>query len=75
MLKGTQVDNVYSFEYLGSRQQCDGDDKADVCYRMIIAQAVFSSLSHMWSDHRLPITMKLRLYELACIFAEDAEWI
>ena len=65
MLEGAQVDNVYSFEYLGSRHQCDGDDKADVHYRMIIAQSVFSSLSHMWSDHRLPITMKIRLYELA----------
>ena len=32
------LDNVYSFEYLGSRLQCDGDDEADVRYRMDIAQ-------------------------------------
>ena len=28
------LDNVYSFEYLGSRLQGDGDDEADVRYRM-----------------------------------------
>ena len=32
---------------------------------MIIAQSVFNSLSHMWADHRLPTTMKLRLYTSA----------
>ena len=45
------LDNVYSFEYLGSRLQRDGDDEADVCYRMVIAQAAFTSLSHLWMDH------------------------
>ena len=47
------LDNVYSFEYLGSRLQGDGDDEADVRYRMDIAQAAFTSLSHLWTDHRL----------------------
>ena len=58
------LDNVYSFEYLGSRLQCDGDDEADVRYRMDIAQAAFASLSHLWMDHRLSRNMKLRLYNL-----------
>ena len=31
------LDNVYSFEYLGSRLQGDGDDEADVRYRMDIS--------------------------------------
>ncbi len=65
MLEGHQIENVYWFEYLGSRLQCDGDDKADVNYRMAIAQSVFSSMSHMWTDHRLPLSMKLRLYRCA----------
>ena len=52
MLEGESIENVYSFEYLGSRLQCDGDDKADVQYRMSIAQSAFSSLSDMWTDHR-----------------------
>ena len=29
---------------------------------MNIAQARFSGLFHIWKDHRLPVTMKLRLY-------------
>ena len=41
-IEGQAIENVYSFEYLGSRMQCDGDDKADVRYRMEITQATFS---------------------------------
>ena len=37
-IEGAPIDNVYSFEYLGSRQQCDGDERADVQHRMEIAQ-------------------------------------
>ena len=59
------MENVYFFIYLGSLLQCDGDDLADVAHRMQIAQAVFSELSHIWSDHRLPQSMKVRLYVLA----------
>ena len=44
MLDGHQIENVYSFEYLGSHFQCDGDEKAEMKYRMEIAQAIFSSL-------------------------------
>ena len=58
------LDNVYSFEYLGSSLQGDGDDEADVRYRMDIAQAAFASLSHLWTDHRLSRNLKLRLYIL-----------
>ena len=64
-IEGQVIDNVYSFDYLGSRLQCDGDEKADVQYRMNIAQSVFSSYYHLWTDHRLPLSMKLRLYQSA----------
>ena len=62
-IEGEEIDNVYFFEYLGSRMQCDGDDRADVKYRMDIAQARFSSLYHIWKDHRLHLPMKIRLYK------------
>ena len=62
MVEGNAIDNVYSFEYLGSRIQCDGDFKADVKYRMEIAQARFSSLFNIWDDHRLSTNMKVKLY-------------
>ena len=63
-IENNVLDNVYSFEYLGSRLQCDGDDEADVRYRMDISQAAFASLSHLWMDHRLSRNMKLRLYNM-----------
>ena len=59
------LENVLSFEYLGSRRQCDGDDRVDVRHRMNIAQAAFGSLSHLWTDHRLSPETKLRLYKLS----------
>ena len=68
--KNVLLDNVYSFEYLGGRLQCDGDDEDDVRYRMDIAQAAFASLPHLWMDHRLSCNMKLRLYNL-CICSTE----
>ena len=59
------IENVLTFEYLRSRRQCDGDDLVDVRHRMDIAQAVFCSLSHLWTDHRLSRETKLRLYKLS----------
>ena len=64
-LEGKDLDNVYTFVYLGSKFCSDGHDKEDVKYRMDIAQSVFSSLSKIWKDHRLPTSMKLRLYQTA----------
>jgi len=64
-IEGEDIENVHDFTYLGSLIQFDGDEMADVTYRMNIAQARFSSLYHMWNDHRLPTSMKLRLYKAA----------
>ena len=58
----TPFENVYSFEYLGARMQCDG---ADVRHRMAIAQTTFGSLSSIWTDHRLSRALKLRMCQLA----------
>ena len=48
-MENNVLDNVYSFDYLGSILQCDGYDAADVRCRMDIAQAAFTSLSHGWT--------------------------
>ena len=58
------LENVPHFQYLGSRLQDDGSDEADVDHRLEIAQSAFSSLSHLWADHRLSRTTKLRLYRV-----------
>ena len=67
-IEGVQIDNVHSFVYLGSKAQCDGDIMVDVQHRMNIAQAVFSSLSKFWNEHRLPLSMKIRMYSTAVCF-------
>ena len=59
------LENVLTFDNLGSRLQCHGDDQVDVRHRMDIAQAAFGSLSHLWTDHRLSRETKLRLYKLS----------
>ena len=61
-INGEEIENVASFEYLGGLIPNDGDDETDVKHRMEIAQSVFSGLFFIWTDHRLTIEMKLRLY-------------
>ena len=60
----------------GSRDQCDGEDDYNVKHRMNIAQARYTSLLHLWTDHCLSITLRLnRLYCTAvCLtFSHAAE--
>ena len=64
-IEGEKIDNVHSFVYLGSKQQCDGDDVAEAKHRMNIAQEEFSGLWAFWQDKRLPSSLKLRMYRLA----------
>ena len=64
-LEGRQIENVYDFIYLGCKSQADGDSMADVRHRMVIAQTAFNELSSLWSDHRLTLSLKFRLYRLA----------
>ena len=59
------LENVYSFEYLGARLQCNGADDAKVIHRMAIAQATYGSLSNIWNDHRLSHALKMRTYRLS----------
>ena len=55
------LENVPNFQYLGSRLQ---GDEADMHHRLEITQSAFRSLSHLWADHRLSRTTKLRLYRV-----------
>ena len=76
-INGEEIENVPSFEYLGSLVPNDGDDEADVKHRMDIAQSVFSSMFPIWKDRRLPVSMELRLFICAaCLTFTHAceEW-
>ena len=46
------------------------DDQVDVRHRMDIAQAVFGSLSHLWTDHRLSWETKGTYYPEGSIFSD-----
>ena len=65
------LENVPHFQYLISRLQGNGSDEADVDHRLEIAQSAFSSLSHLWADHRLSRTTKLRLCRV-CVCARPS---
>ena len=64
-IEGKTLDNVYSFDYLGSTIQCDGDDRADITHRMNIAQTVFNSLHNIWNDNNLSRGLNIKLYKTA----------
>jgi len=67
VLEGEQLDNVYTFYYLGCQIQSDGDEKVDINHRMSIVQTIFNSLSHLWGDHQLTHNMKIRLYIISAV--------
>ena len=66
----TPLENVYSFEYLGARLQCDGDDDADVRYRMAIADDIRLALQHM---DRPPVVACVEAVDVpaCCVFDAD----
>ena len=51
-MEDEQIENIY----LGAKSQSDGDLRADVKHRMVIAQETFSSLYHLWNDSHLTLS-------------------
>ena len=45
----TALENVHSFEYLGTKLQCSGSNEADVIHLIAIAQTTFGSLTNIWA--------------------------
>ena len=62
IMEGESLESVYQFDYPGCRFTSDGDDAADMRHRMAIAGERSRSLNYLWSDNRLPRSLKLRLY-------------
>ena len=69
-VSNTSLENVYSFEYVGSRMQCDDADDAHVRHRMAIAQTTFGSLSSM---DRPPVAVRVEAEDVpaCCVFDAD----
>jgi len=51
------------FIYLSSLQSSDGQCRPDVTCRIGLACAVMTSLKRIWSDKRVTLDTKLRIYE------------
>ena len=62
IMEGESLESVYLFDYLGCRFTSDGDDAADMRHRMAIAGEHSCSLNYLWSDNRLTLSLKLRIY-------------
>jgi len=59
---GNTVESVNSFVYVGSLQSSDGQCRPDQTRRIGLACAVMTSLKRIWSDKRLTLDTKLRMY-------------
>ena len=62
-MDGNTVESVDSFVYLGSLQSSDGQCRPDLARRIGLACAVMTSLKRIWSDKRLTLDTKLRIYQ------------
>jgi len=60
---GNTVESVNSFVCLGSLQSSDGQCRPDLTRRIGLACAIMTSLKRIWSDKRLTLDTKLRIYQ------------
>ena len=60
-----QVDNCWTFEYLGPMFTPDGDQMTDVRRRIAMAQQRHGKMWHIWKSGHLHQRLKMRLYVAA----------
>ena len=63
MLNEEELENVTTFEYLGSKIDESGRTDADVTARINKARSAFACLNKIWSSTALSIRTKLRLFQ------------
>ena len=63
MLNEEELENVTTFEYLGSKIDESGGTDADVTARINKARSAFACLNKIWSSTALSIRTKLRLFQ------------
>jgi len=61
-IDGNLVERVQSFVYLGSVQPSEGQCLSDIKRRIALASSVMASLSNIWHDRRLSLTIKIRTH-------------
>ena len=63
VLHGEQVEQVRTFNFLGSMISEDGSCKHEVVRRLAIARTTMSSLQKVWKDHDISVQTKKRIVE------------
>jgi hypothetical protein len=62
MLDEEKIGNVPYFKYLGANLTCDGKDEKEIEARIRKAKPAFGAHKSIWNDKKLPLELKLRLY-------------
>ena len=66
-LRGEELQNVFSFCYLGVELSADGDSLHAVEVRLATAGVRFGKLYEVWGSQKLYVSLKLRLYIAAVV--------
>jgi len=66
IVDGNTVDPVEEFTYLGSIQSSNSDSRPEYIRRIGLAASALKRLDCVWSQSKIGITTKLRIYSSAC---------
>ena len=58
-----ELENVWTFPYLGSQFRADGDQMHDVKTRIAMAMQTAGKMRNIWSARTVPQSLKLRIYK------------
>jgi hypothetical protein len=61
---GYSIENVSWFKYLGAKLMSHGSDEEEVFDRVEKAQGAFRSRGAIWRNRRVPLNLKIRLYNV-----------
>jgi hypothetical protein len=61
---GHSIENVTWFKYLGTKLMSHGSDEEEVFDRVEKAQGAFRSRGAIWRNRRMPLNLKIRLYNV-----------
>ena len=59
---GEDLNNMWSFIYLGAKFSADGDHTTDVKARIAMAMKTAGKMRHIWASTIIPLQLKLRIY-------------
>ena len=61
--EGEEIENVWTFKYLGSIFRADGDQTTDIKARIAAATTVAGKMRNIWASSTIQLGLKLRIYK------------